>query len=203
MLRLPRCASFLPRLTLFALLGIAACAIPIRTEHDSAPGVDFDRFASYAWISSDPLIPARAGVIEARYVSPIDEQRIRAAVDTELGAKGYRPVELAEADLVVSFAVGRQEKVRVEEVAGRDRVYYRGYGHGTWYGGSAVQVQSYTEGTLALEFFDHASKQAVWVGWASKRLSPADDRDEVLRQAIAMILAPFPARPGVLPVASD
>ena len=44
---------------------------------------------------------------------------------------------------------------------------------------------------------------AGWVGWASKRLSPADDGEEVLQQAIAKILAPFPARPGVEPAGSD
>ena len=198
-----RCGRVLSRLGLFVLLGIAACASPIRTEHDFAPGIDFSRFATYAWISSDPLIPARAGVIEARYVSPIDEQRVRAAVDSELAAKGYRSAELAQADLVVSFAVGRQEKLHIEEIGGRDRVYTHGYGHGSWYRGSSVRTQTYTEGTLALEFFDHASKQAVWVGWASKRLSPADEKNEVIRQAIAMILAPFPPRPGALPVEDD
>jgi hypothetical protein len=201
--RRPRCNRFVLRLGLMGLLGAVACAMPIRTEHDSAPGVDFSRFESYAWISSKPLIPANVGVLEARYVSPIDEQRIRAAVDSELAARGYRSVEQARADLVVSFAVGREEKLGVQDMGGRDRVYYHGYGHGDWYRGSAVQVRTYTEGTLVLEIFERASQQAVWVGWASKRLSPADDREEVLQRAIAKILAPFPARPGVEPAGSD
>ena len=64
-------------------------------------------------------------------------------------------------------------------------------------------MRTYTEGTLVLEFFDRASQQAVWVGWASKRLSPADDRAEVLQLAVAKILAPFPTRPGVEPAGSD
>lgn len=199
----PRFRRFVLRLGLVGLLTAASCAMPIRTEHDSAPGVDFSRFESYAWISANPLIPAQVGVLEARYVSPIDEQRIRAAVDSELAARGYHSVEQTQADLVVSFAIGREEKLSVDEVGGRDRVYYHGYGYGDWYRGSAVQVRTYTEGTLVLEVFDRKSQQAVWVGWASKRLSPADERTEVIQRAIAKILVPFPVRPGSDPAGSD
>jgi hypothetical protein len=185
------------------LLAAFACENPIRTAHDAAPGSDFSRYESYAWISSEPLIQPETRVVGDRYVSPIDEQRIRTAVDTELAAKGYRVTELEQADLVVSFAVGTQDKVRVDEIGGRDRTYYRGYGHGSWYGGSTVRMETYTEGTLALEFYDHTTKQAVWVGWASKRLSRSDEPGETIQTAVAMILEPFPARPGAAPGADD
>ena len=195
-----------PQLTSLAsacLLAAFACANPIRTAHDAAPDTDFARYESYAWISADPLIQPEPRVVGDRYVSPIDEQRIRAAVDEVLAAKGYRVSLLSQADLVVSFAVGTQDKVRVDEVGGRDRIYYQGYGHGNWYGGSTVRMQTYTEGTLALEFYDHATKQAVWVGWASKRLSQSDEPGETIQTAIAMILEPFPPRPGIAPFAGE
>ena len=57
-------------------------------------------------------------------------------------------------------------------------------------------MQQYTEGTLTLEFYDRASEQAVWVGWASKRLSRVDDSQALISEAVAGILAHFPAAPG-------
>jgi hypothetical protein len=187
-----------PRSSLACIAGIAvllgaACANPIKTAHDSDPDADFTRYQSYAWIKDGPLIGA--GEVRSSYVSPIDEQRIRAAVEAELAAKGYsKAASPEEADLVVSYAIGTEEKTRVRQDPGRSSVYYAGYGYGYWYGGSTVSVQQYTEGTLTIEFWDRRSKQAVWVGWASKRLSKSDDSHETIGQAVAMTLEPFPAR---------
>ena len=103
------------------------------------------------------------------YVSPIDEQRIRRAVDGQLSARGYRKVgSAAEADLVVSFTIGSQQKTRAQQTGGSMTSYYPDYAGGQWYGTSPVRVYTYTGGTLSLEFYDRRSKQAVWVGWAAK-----------------------------------
>lgn len=177
------------------LLFPAACESPISVQHDSDPQADFTKFRSYAWISEEPLIGPEPGV-GAAYVSPLDDQRIRRAVDARMAAKGFPKLPLGEADLVVSYTIGAEQKVRVRQTPGRSTVYYPGYGYGygAWYGGSPVDVQTYTEGTLALQFFDSQTKQAVWVGWGSKRLSRSDDSEKVLTRAVDMILAPFPVR---------
>jgi len=176
------------------LLG-AACTSPIKTAYDSDPEADFARYKSYAWIKDGPLIGPSVGEAGSSYISPIDDQRIRAGVEGELATKGYSKAASREgADLIVSYSIGTQEKTRVRQDPGRSSVYYPGYGYGGWYGGSTVSVQQYTEGTLAIEFWDRRSKQAVWVGWASKRLSKSDDSHETIRQAVTMTLEPFPPR---------
>ena len=177
------------------LLG-AACTSPIKTTYDSDPEANFSHYKSYAWIKDGPLIGPSAGeASSSSYISPIDDQRIRAGVEGELAAKGYSKAASRErADLIVSYSIGTQEKTRVRQDPGRSSVYYPGYGYGGWYGGSTVSVQQYTEGTLAIEFWDRRSKQAVWVGWASKRLSKSDDSHETIRQAVTKTLEPFPPR---------
>jgi hypothetical protein len=177
------------------LLG-TACTSPIKTAHDADPEADFSRYQSYAWIKDGPLIEPSTGVASpGRYISPIDDQRIRAGVERELAAKGYsKAASIEAADLIVSYSIGAEEKTRVRQDPGRSSVYYPGYGYGGWYGGSTVSVQQYTEGTLAIEFWDRRSKQAVWVGWASKRLSKSDDSHENIRAAVTMTLEPFPPR---------
>jgi hypothetical protein len=154
-----------------------ACASPIKTAFDTDPGVDMARYTTYAWISTTSLIAPTEGVIQGDYISPIDDQRIRREVDGQLQTKGYRPTDRADAELIVTYGVGSKDKVRVTDTPGRSSYYYGGYGYGSWYQGSTVNVQQYTEGTLTIELFDRETKDAVWVGWGSKRLSKSDERE--------------------------
>ncbi len=190
------------RLGLLLLLPLAlACASAIQTAHDRDPEVRFERFASYAWIDAPPRVPEGAEP-HGGYLSPADRRRVVTAVDAELAAKGYRRVASPDAaDLVVSYAVGRKEQVRVTSAGGGRRRYYQGYDYGRWHQSSEVLVEAYTEGSLSIEFYDPASKRAVWVGWASKRLSRDDDPEVVLREAVARALEPFPVRGEAAPEA--
>jgi len=175
-------------------LGALACASPIQTDHDASPNADFSRYTSYAWVSEAPLSGAAAGPGSENYVSRVDESMIRRAVDAELAARGYRLAPPNVADLIVGFEVGSQKKVVQQQVPGRTTVYSGGYGYGDWYRSAPVRTRTYTEGTLSLEFFARESKQAVWVGWASKRLAASDDPEALIQDAVARILKPFPAR---------
>jgi hypothetical protein len=185
---------------------IGGCASQIRTSHDWDPSVDLSRYRVYAWISEDSLIPPKTGEGDVSYVSPIDDQRIRRVVDARLAEKGYvQAASIEEADLVVSYGIGREEKVDVVQ-SGPQTVggYPRGYGYGGWYGGSTVQVFRYTEGTLTIEFFDRETRQALWIGWGSKRISDSEDREGVIQNAVEKILEPLPhqvAGPGTAPEA--
>ncbi len=180
-----------------ALLAAVACAFPIRTQYDSAPGVDFSGYRSYAWIRERPIAPS-GGAPHGGYLSPIDQQRITSAVDEALAAKGYtRRDSVEDADLVVAYRVAREQKIQVSQTPGRSYSYYPGYGYGAWYGGSSTYVRRYDEGTLTLEFYDRASREGLWVGAASKRLSKSDDPEELIQKAVGKILEPFPERgPG-------
>jgi hypothetical protein len=171
---------------------LLACASPIRTDHDQSPDADFSRYATYAWVSEAPLSGAAAGPGSETYVSRVDEATIRRAVDAELAARGYRMAPPNEADLMVGFEVGTQKKVVQQQVPGRVTVYSGSYRYGDWYRSAPVRTETYTEGTLSIEFFGRVSKQAVWVGWASKRLTSVDDPEALIQDAVASILKPFP-----------
>jgi hypothetical protein len=174
-----------------------ACASPIRTEHDASPTAEFSRYATYAWIGESPLAAAAAGSGIRREPRRVDEGMIRRAVDAELEARGYRTAAPDAADLLVGFEVGSEKKVVEEQVPGRATVYTAGYSYGTWYRSAPVRIRTYTEGTLSLEFFERSSHQAVWVGWASKRITGSDQPEPLIREAVARILEAFPARrPG-------
>ena len=190
-LRMPLCA--------FACLAFLACASPMRVQVDRDSSANFAAYRTFAWIGPAPLTRAEQGSGKKSFVSAIDDQRIRKAVDSALEARGYRPVaKRADADLVVAYSVGSQEKVRVynSPVAPPINPYPTSYRYGNWYGGSSVSVHRYNEGTLTLEFFDRKTQEAVWVGWVSKRFTRNDDTQALVSEAVSKILAQFPARPG-------
>lgn len=175
-------------------LALGACASPIFVATDVDPEADFSLFGTYAWLRPDPLIPQVDGVRSGPLVSPIDDKRVRQAVDAELAARQWTKVDdVEQADLVVSYGIGAEEKTELYETGAGAR-FGRGYRYGGWYAGSTVSSRQYTEGTLALEFFDRRTKQAVWVGWASQRITTSDERQTVIEQAVEKILLEFPSR---------
>lgn len=191
---------------LLALAGftVLACETPINVAIDVDPDARLEGFTRYAWISPDPLIPQVKGVTTRPPISPIDDKRIRSAVDAQLAEKGWKETSDPEqADLVVSYGVGAEDKTEIYETPNASIGYGRvwghpyGYGYGSWYAGSTVRTKQYTEGTLTLEFFDRKLKQAVWVGWASTRLSRKDvdgeARKALIDRAVKKILQDFPS----------
>jgi hypothetical protein len=100
--------------------------------------VHFSRYRTWAWISEGNLIQPRVGETQVSRVSPIDEGRIRRAVERELAAKGYRKVAGAEADLIVSFSIGEEEKTKITSTPSAG-AGYDDYGYGDRYGGSTVR----------------------------------------------------------------
>ena len=184
-----------------AILGLSAlsvaCESPIRVSTDIDPGASFATHETFAWISAEPLIQQVKGAIEGPPLSPIDDTRIRAAVSTELSLKGWRELEdPGEADLIVSYGLGTKERTEIYETPSGGAWHRRGYGYGAWYGGSGVRTRQVTEGTITLEFFDRRTKQAAWVGWASKRIprNGVKNRDEEITTAVQLILETFPAK---------
>jgi len=175
-------------------LALLACASSVETTHEVNPEADFSRYATWAWAGSAPPATEPSSGAPARSARRVDDARIRAAIEAELAAHGYQPAPPESADLLVSYAVGTQEKVTEEQVAGRTTVITSGYGSRSWDRSPPVRTRTSTEGTLSIELVDRATKQAVWVGWASKRLTTLDEPDALIRRAVASILAPLPPR---------
>jgi hypothetical protein len=176
-------------------IGLAlACAIPIRTAYDANPNADFARYATFAWIGESPLAPAAEASGSGGEPRRIDEAMIQRAVDAGLDARGYRQAPQDAADLLVAFQVGSESRVVERPVAGRATVYTASNSPGRWYRSAAVHTRTYTQGTLSLEFFDRRTHEAVWVGWASRRITGATEPGPVIQEAVTRILEDFPAR---------
>ncbi len=178
-------------------LMLAGCQTPIQGHHEFNTQAPWDRYGSFAWVTSEPLIRPMAGVASGQdqRISPIMEQTIRRAVERTLAQKGFQQRrDPRSADIVVSFSLGTRDKIEVESYPARAGYGYGRYGYG---GGYYSDVRTYTEGTLAIDFFDAQARQAIWHGWASKRVSSSADqaqRTATLNEAVGAILESFPFR---------
>jgi hypothetical protein len=163
------------RLALLALLA-AACS-SVSTSHDYDLAYDFGKLKRYQWAK-------RTGADEG---NPLIVQRVRAAVDAQLAAKGYARAD-SGADFLVAAYTGRQSRIQVTD-------WGYGYGpYGRWYGGP-VDVYEYEEGSLILDVVDAPSKKLVWRGAATAIIDPdatPEERTKRINEAIAKVLAKFP-----------
>lgn len=182
------------KLGLFILAGlIAACQTPITTHHEYDREARFGEYKSFAWITEDPLIRPVAGVVATNeHFSPFLEKEIRGAVNRNLRARGFQRIRVEEQpDLVLSFSIGARDKIRVDSYPAS-----AGYRHGRHHsGGWVTNVHSYTEGILVIDVFDRGTKQVVWHGWATKRLSPqkhSEKRKAAVDRVVDSLLEEFP-----------
>jgi len=179
-------------LLLLGLLGIlAACATTMQARSDFDPSQNFSRYRVFAWMEAEALIAPPGAAVS---VSPLNRRRIVAAIESELGAKGFQKTSEREAaDFVLSYTAGARDRIDVQAYP----VPYRGLWHwGRPYFGSDVDVDMYREGTLAVDVFDGATHQPVWHGWATKRISEQDVKNaaQQIPLAVAAILKDFPPR---------
>lgn len=169
--------------TLVLTAWLAACTVNnVTTDYD--PAAVLVGAGRYAWAPGNT----------SEYAS-LDQQRIRAAVDQNLGIKPMLPVAPGEAELWV------QSGIELREVRDLNTMEMgAGFGNPFFIGGeTVVHVNRYTEAVIFVQFIDPKSNRVVWRGqvmrpW-NEHLEPAK-RDRVLREAVSQILAQFPPVPG-------
>ena len=207
-------------LSLLLVLSISACATTLKSSVDVADHAEFGDLKTYAWITDQPLFTTNAASPDV--VNPLNEQRIRTAVEGQLENKGYRKVTIDQADFVVAFTLGARDHVRVRQYYNDFGYNYYGYNHGfsrfgrfsrfSRFGGfnrfgrgfndfgPSVSVQTFTEGTLVVDVFDNTENEAIWHGSASKRLSRDNGALELIDEAVTALLAEFPDREAMAEV---
>ena len=173
---------------LAALAALGCAGTPAYSDFD--PNARFDTYRTYAWISEDGTLEAATGRQGGPQDDPLLRRRIRAAVEQQLGARGYRRADSQEsADFVIAFSLGAREKIQVDSYPVGGGWYGR---YGGWYATTGVSARSYTEGTLSIDVFDGESHEAVWTGWASKTITDTTDRARLVDEVVGAILSRFP-----------
>ena len=177
------------RIITVALMVLVAPALLLaqKTTTDYDKNTDFTRFKTYAFKDG-----TKAG-------NPLIDNRIVAALETELAAKGL--TKSAKPDVVVVYHVATDKQ---QDVTAYSSGYGGGYGaYGYRYGGgwgtttTDVHVRQILVGTLMIDVADETKKEMVWRGVGVKEIdtnAKADKRDKNIASAVKKILKDFPPK---------
>lgn len=171
------------RPTFVALLALvlAACASTPTVQTDFDPAAQFSRYRTYTWREQPEAAP------------PLVKQRIVAAIDRQLQAKGW--TRAAEGDVAIAAHVASREKQSIDTFY--DSPMWSGWGwrHG-WdvgIGYARTRVTTYTVGTLVVDMFDTSTRQAVWRGTAEGTVPDTPEKvNAAVEDAIARMFRDFP-----------
>jgi hypothetical protein len=168
----------------------------IKIANDYDPAADFAPYHTFTWLE----MPAE-NQTQAR--DPLLHNRIMAAVETQLGERGYARSDAGGSDFLVGYHLRVEDKLDVQTI---NRSYGYGYGRYGRYGGwgypaggySETRVTEYEEGTFIIDIVDGASNELVWRGTARGRLrdrKTPEERDKAVRETVAAVLKKFPPEP--------
>jgi hypothetical protein len=163
-----RACIFLSLMAILALVGVAAWA---KVNVDWDQKANFQGYGTYAWAKGTPA------------KNQLMDDRIVAAVDKELAAKGLRKVDAGTSpDLLVAYHASVNNKTQL------NTTNMGGYGWGYGWGGggsSTTTVQEIPVGELIVDIGDPKTKKMLWQGTATDTLSDkpqkvADKIDKVV-----------------------
>jgi hypothetical protein len=141
-------------------------------SYDYDKSANFAALTTYVWVNGD------------RVADDLNHQRIVAAVDRQLAAKGSRQVDaVADADLLVTYHVVLSQDVAVSG----NRT-----GVNRW---ASARVEAVPVGALIVNIVNARTHATVWRGMVSRDLDPKADpeqREKNLNQAVEKLFKHYP-----------
>jgi len=149
-----------------------------QVHYNFMPGTDFSKYHTYKWVE----IPG--GI----HPNQIMDQEIKQAVNNTLASKGLTLAIGDTADIYVGYQCSVDQEKQ-----------WNAWGSGGRLMGGMGSATSSTisNGTLAVDFYDPASKQLIWRGSAEQTLNPSGNQQkdmEKLNKAVAKLLKNYPPK---------
>ena len=145
---------------------------------------DFSTYKTYAWLPMMEEIFSGKKKTNAR--NPMNIQRIKNAIESELTAKGLQIADQSEADFFAAFTGYLEDKVDID--GGDDRL---AMGKGGFYTMNPVGIDNYTEGTLYIHLNDAKSGDLLWRGWVKRRVQ-GKVKEKLINKVVAQIMKNYP-----------
>jgi hypothetical protein len=180
------------------VLGLAACtSLPVTT--DSNPNMSVLNCHTYAFAPEHVANAAQP----AAYGNPLNAERLRIAIETNLAAKGIQRADRGTAECVVGYALGTRQVF--DDYYGGFGGFYGGfggfygggyYGRGGLYGGGFGWDGPFVrdETRIAVDLFDAKTRTPIWHASVSQSVSDlTGPRAEAkINAGTAAIFAKFP-----------
>ena len=169
-----------------AVAALPAIAVAQKTTYDFDKAAPFASFKSYA---------LKDGTATG---NPLIDNRITAAIETQLAAKGLVRNDTTP-DVFVLFHVALDEQKDISSYS--TGPMYGGYGWG-WGGGwgtttTDVRVREIVVGTLAIDIVDARKKEIAWRGLGTKEIdtnAKPEKREQNISKAVEKIFKNYPPK---------
>ena len=181
------------RWILASLLLVLGCA-GIEVSQDFDENASFAGLKTFAWQSENQ---AKTGDI--RVDNPLLDARIRAAVQRDLIAKGFRKGAAGTVDFTVSYVFQIRRSIGSNRVRTGVGIGFGGSGSiGTVGVSKGSGVSEHDEGMLVIDINTPDSRKLLWRGTGIRRMSRGSDPDKItaeVDETVGKILAQFPPQP--------
>lgn len=174
-----------------ATLLISSCS-SLRVSYDYDTQADFSRFKTYAHSEENRRLP----------ISDLDKNRLIAAIDNEMAAKGFTRTD-TNPDVLIDLYV-KKEQGMTATANTMNTGMGMGMGPGPWrhgWGGgfstTQINYNKYVEGTLFINMIDMSTNQVAWQGRATKTLedrTSTSKRTQNINNAVKSIFTKYPPR---------
>ena len=165
-----------------------ALVIAQKTSHDFDKTANFAGFKTYAFKDG------------TKVGQPLIDDRIVAALEKELAAKGLTKSE-ANPDVIVVYHVAFDKEKDISTFSSGYGGGYGPYGYG-WGGGwgstsSTTTVRDILVGTMVIDIADAKKNQIAWRGMGVKEVNTTaspEKRDKSINEAVKKILKNYPPK---------
>jgi hypothetical protein len=169
------------------LFAFMACST-VKVAYDYDKQADFSKYKTYV-ISEETL--------KMEGVNQLNRDRIIAAVEKQMAAKGFTKAE--NADVILDVRI-KGEEIQTATATSTGGYGGYGYGYGRWgYGGgfstTTVNYDKYVEGTLFVTLVDKATEKIAWQGTGTKTVeenASAEKREQNIDYAVTQIFTNYP-----------
>jgi len=168
------------------LFAFVACAT-VKVNFDYDTQADFSKYKTYV-ISEETM--------KMSGINQLNRDRIIAAVEAQMAAKGFTKAD--NADVILDVRLKGEE---VQTATATSTGGYGGYGrYGGWgYGGGMstthVSYDKYTEGTLFITLVDKATEKIAWQGTGKKTIdenASTQKTEQNIDYAVKQIFTNYP-----------
>jgi hypothetical protein len=169
---------------LVAIFTLSSCGPSIRVFSDYDKNVPVTSYKTYSWLDEKAIEGKGTNPL---YYNELNDKRIKSAVDTEMGAKGYQWVENS-GELMLHYHIVVEDKTSVTTNHWGIN-YYSPY----WVN-RQVNVYQYREGTLIIDLMDEKTNALVWRGWATDVITQSAKKDPqtAIIKAVQAIYKKYP-----------
>jgi Domain of unknown function (DUF4136) len=171
----------------FLLLAGMATAQDVRYNYDKS--ADFTKYKTYKWVE-----------MKTSDKDELIDKQIRSTIDAELAKKGLTKSDSDNVDLDIAYQVAISTEKQVNTFSS-DFGYGPGWGYygrgGMGTGTSTSTTSTLYIGSLQLDFYDVATKKAVFRSVATKTIdtkAKPEKRQKNLTKAVAKMLKEYPPK---------